>query len=176
VAVWAGVVVTVAAVAVGIWYYVRDDYPFQLTSNEITGLTVNAVLDGRAVSGSIAHPPQDLAQWISSMEKSASDETGPPADTVVTVERSNGPALRLSIDDTYAAASWIGADGSATPPVRLQVNQAFLWYLRGVIDGLANTPHRVTPRQQPAAAGASPAAHPTRAASPTPSGTTGGAP
>lgn len=170
-AVWVGVVATVAAVAFGIWYYVRDDYPFQLTASEITGLTVHGVVAGRPVSGSIAHPPQELAQWISSMEKTSSSGTGAPADTVVTVERSDGPGLRLSIDGTYAAASWIGAGGSVTPPVGLQVNQTFLWYLRGVTDALANIPHHVTPRRTPAASGGSPAAGGVRSASPAPSGT-----
>jgi hypothetical protein len=154
-AVWAGVVATIAAVAFGIWYYVRDDYPLQLTSTEITGLAVRAVTADGPVSGYIAHPPAELAQWVSSMEKVSSD-VAEPVTTTVTIERSDGPALRLAIDGPQAAASWVDADGSATPPVSVQVNQAFLWYLHGVRDALASTSGGMVPRQAPAGAGASP--------------------
>ena len=54
----------------------RDDYPLQLTSTEITGLVVQAVTTDGPVSGYIAHPPVELAQWISSMEKVSSDAAG----------------------------------------------------------------------------------------------------
>ena len=158
-AVWAGVVATIVAVAVGIWYYVRDDYPLQLTSTEITGLAVRAVTAGGPVSGYIAHPPAELAQWVSSMEKVSSD-AAEPVTTTVTIERSDGPALRLAIGGSQGAASWIEADGRATPPVNVQVSQAFLWYLHGVSDALANSSHGVVPRQAPAGTGASPGGSP----------------
>ncbi len=142
--VWVGVALTVALVAIGIWYYVRDDYPFQLTSTEITGLAFRSVTAGQVVSGVVSHPPSELAAWISGMEKETLD-TSQPATAEVTVLRSDGPALRLSIADGHAAASWVYADGHATPPVGLQLNQAFLWYVRGVRDGLDTGVGRVHP-------------------------------
>ncbi len=154
-AVWASVVATIAAVTFGIWYYVRDDYPLQLTSTEITGLAVRAATADGPVSGYIAHPPAELAQWVSSMEKVSSD-TAEPVTTTVTIERSVGPALRLAIGGSQAAASWVYADGHSTPPVSVQVNQELLWYLHGVRDTLASTSHGMVPRQAPAGAGASP--------------------
>lgn len=144
IALWVGVALTVALVALGIWYYVRDDYPFQLTSTEITGLAIRTSVGGHVVSGIVAHPPAELATWVSSMEKETLD-TSQPATMQVTILRSDGPALRLSIAAGHAAASWVDADGHATPPVGLQLNQAFLWYLRGVRDGLATGAGRVRP-------------------------------
>ena len=169
-AVWAGVAATIAAVGVGIWYYVRDDYPLQLTSTEITGLVVRAATSDGVVSGYIAHPPAELAQWVSSMEKDSSEATE-PATTTVTIERSDGPALRLSIGGQQASASWIGPGGSATAPIGVQISQAFQWYLHGVTDALSNG-GRMVPRRTPAGAGASPSP----AASPSPSASPGGTP
>jgi hypothetical protein len=143
-ALWAGVGLTIALVALGIWYYVRDDYPFQLTSTEITGLAFRSSVAGHVVTGVVAHPPPELATWISGMEKVALD-TSQPATIVVTILRSDGPALRLSIADGSAAASWVDVDGRTTPPVGLQLNQAFLWYLRGVRDGVDAGGGRVRP-------------------------------
>jgi hypothetical protein len=143
-ALWVGVGLTIALVALGIWYYVRDDYPFQLTSTEITGLAIRSSVAGHVVSGVVAHPPAELATWISGMEREALDTTQ-PATIEVTVLRSDGPALRLSIADGHAAASWVDADGHVTPPVGLQLSEAFLWYLRGLRDGLDTGAGRVRP-------------------------------
>jgi len=143
-ALWVGVALTVVLVAIGIWFYVRDDYPFQLASTEITGLTFRSVTAGQVVSGVVTHPPAELADWISGMEKVALD-TSRPATTEVTILRSDGPALRLSIAGDQAAASWVDADGHATPPVGVQLSQAFLWYLHGVRDGLQTGAGRVRP-------------------------------
>ena len=60
--------------------------------------------------------------------------------------------------------------GSATPPVSVQVSQAFLWYLHGVSDALANTRRGVVPRQTPEGSGASPGS------SPSPGASSGGTP
>jgi len=165
IALWVGVALTVALVALGIWYYVRDDYPFQLTSTEITGLAYRSVATGQVVSGVVSHPPAELAGWISGMEKETLDTTE-PATAEVTILRSDGPALRLSIADGHAAASWVYADGHATAPVGLQVNEAFLWYLRGVRAGLESGAGRVRPLA-PAAGSPSPSA----SGSPAPNGT-----
>jgi len=165
-------VATIAAVGAGIWYYVRDDYPLQLTPTEITGLVVRAATSDGVVSGYIAHPPAELAQWVSSMEKDSSDVAGAPATITVTIERSDGPALRLSIGGQLAAASWIGPGGSATAPIGVQVNQAFRWYLHGVTDALTNPGRRMVPRSTSAGAGASPSPE----ASPSPGASPGGTP
>ena len=151
IAFWTGVALTLALVAFGIWYYVRDDYPFQLTSSEITGLSYRSDSAHGAVSGYIARPPSELADWISSMEKDSSDQ--PVAvTTVVTITRSDGPALRLSIGGNRGFGSWIGANGTASPPVGVQIGQAFVWYLRGVGDALGAGHQGVAPRQTPGAA------------------------
>ena len=158
---WMGVALTIALVGIGIWYYVHDDYPFQLTPSEITGLSYRSVAAGGAVSGYIVRPPAQLADWISSMEKISSDQSV-PVTTVVTVVRSDGPSLRLSIGGASGFGSWVDVNGAATAPVAVQLGQAFLWYLRGVGDALAASGHAVTPRSTPNADGASPAASPTR--------------
>jgi len=165
-AVWAGVVATIAAVAFGIWYYVRDDYPLQLTSTEITGLVVRAVTADGVVTGYIAHPPAELAQWVSSMEKDSSGADASQATTTVTIERSDGPALRLAIGGQLATASWIGPGGSASAPIGVQVSQAFRWYLHGVTDALVSTNRRMVPRQTGAGTSASPTASPSPGSSP----------
>ena len=160
---WAGVALTIVLVALGIWYYVRDDYPFQITASEITGLSYRSTASGAVVSGYIARPPVELAGWISSMEKDSSDQAV-PVTTVVTIMRSSGPALRLSIGGARGVGRWLDADGVATAPVGVQLGQAFLWYVRGVGDALATGRHGVTPRSTPLAVGASPPSPP--AASP----------
>jgi hypothetical protein len=156
---WTGVALTIALVAFGIWYYVHDDYPFQLTPSEITGLSYRSVTTGGAVSGFIARPPAELADWISSMEKDSSDEPV-PVTTVVTVVRSDGPSLLLYVGGARGYGRWLYADGAETAAVGVQIDQALLWYLRGVGDALAAGGHAVTPRPTPQASGASPATSP----------------
>ena len=157
-------------VGFGIWYYVRDDYPFQLTSSEITGLVVPLGHRGRRRVG-VHRPtrrrssPTGSAAW---RRIRASEAV--PVTTVVTIVRSDGPSLRLAIGGAQGSASWVDADGIATPPVGLQVGQAFLWYLRGVGDALAARA-TASPRRRRAGAGASPAptSSPIAVASPSPS-------
>ena len=48
---WAGVALTIALVAFGIWYYVHDDYPFQLTSDQIAGLAYHSLPTGSPAQG-----------------------------------------------------------------------------------------------------------------------------
>ena len=59
---WAGVALTIALVAFGIWYYVRDDYPFQLSPDQIAGLSYHSVAapgsGAASVSGYISEPPR----------------------------------------------------------------------------------------------------------------------
>jgi len=148
IAFWTGVAATIALVAFGIWYYVHDDYPFQLTSSEITGLSYRSVTAHGAVSGYIARPPSELADWISSMEKDSSDQPV-GVTTVVTVMRSDGPALRLAIGGSRGVGSWIGASGVASTPIGVQLGQALVWYLRGVGDALGAGRRGVMPRAMP---------------------------
>jgi hypothetical protein len=158
-ATWAGVALTIGLVAFGIWYYVRDDYPFQIDTGEITGLVYNSSASGSPVSGYVGRPPGELAEWISGMEKTSVAESSPTT-TVVTIMRSDGPSLRIAIDGSRGYASWVGADGSATPAVGLHLNSPFVWYVRGIGDALATTRHGVTPREAPSATGSSPQASP----------------
>lgn len=154
---WVGVALTIALVAVGIWFYVRDDYPFQIDAGEITGLVYHSVASGTPVSGYVGSPPDELAEWVSGMEKTSVAESS-PATTVVTIVRSDGPSLRIAIEGSRGYASWVSADGTATPAVALHLNPLFVWYVRGVGDVLATTPHGVTPRTAPSATGVSPQA------------------
>ena len=113
---WTGVALTIALVGFGIWYYVHDDYPFQLTPSEITGLSYRSVATGVVVSGYISHPPVELADWISSMEKDSSEQTL-PVTMLVTIVRSDGPSLRLSIGGTRGEeAAEVGASGQQDQP------------------------------------------------------------
>ena len=93
---WAGVALTIALVAFGIWYYVRDDYPFQLSPDQIAGLSYHSVAapgsGAASVSGYISEPPPDLADWVSSMEKDSSDET-----VTVTTVATGGADRRASV-------------------------------------------------------------------------------
>jgi hypothetical protein len=154
---WAGVALTIALVAVGIWFYVRDDYPFQIDASEITGLVYHSVASGSPVSGYVGSPPDELAEWVSGMEKTSVAESS-PATTVVTIVRSDGPSLRIAIDGSRGYASWVSPDGTVTPAIGLHLNASFVWYLRGIGDALATTRHGVTPRVAPSATGASPQA------------------
>ena len=154
---WGAVMLTIVLVGVGIWFYVRDDYPFQIGSSEITGMVYHSVASGRPVAGYVGNPPAELATWISGMEETSTPESS-PATTVVTIVRSDGPSLRIAMDGSRGYASWVSADGTATPAVGLHLNESFVWYVRGVGDAFATTRHGVTPRTAPSATGASPRA------------------
>jgi hypothetical protein len=158
---WAGVALTIALVAFGIWYYVHDDYPFQLTSDQIAGLSYHSVpassVSGSAsgsVSGYISDPPAELADWVSSMEKDSSDETV-VVTTVVTVVQTDGRLLRLFLGGSRGYGRWVEPDGSQSAPVGVQLNQAFVWYVRGVGDALAAS-RQAEPQAPPSASPISP--------------------
>jgi hypothetical protein len=166
---WVGVALTIALVAFGIWYYVRDDYPFQLSSDQIAGLSYHSVPSAGSgmvsVSGYISHPPADLAEWVSSMEKDSSDETV-PVTTVVTVVLTDGRQLRLFLGGSRGFGGWVEPGGSHSAPVGVQLNQPFVWYLQGVGDALAAS-RQVEPQPTPSALPLSPTPSPV-SASPTP--------
>jgi len=159
---WAGVALTIALVAFGIWYYVHDDYPFQLTSDQIAGLSYHSVPTSSSVSGSasgsvsgyISNPPVELAGWVSSMEKDSSDETV-VVTTVVTVVQTDGRLLRLFLGGSRGYGRWVEPDGSQSAPVGVQLNQAFVWYVRGVGDALAAS-RQAEPQAPPSASPISP--------------------
>jgi hypothetical protein len=171
---WAGVALTIALVAFGIWYYVHDDYPFQLTSDQIAGLSYHSVptsssvsgsasgSDSGSVSGYISDPPVELAGWVSSMEKDSSDETV-AVTTVVTVVQTDGRLLRLFLGGSRGYGRWVEPDGSESTPVGVQLNQAFVWYVQGVGDALAASRQaepQVTPSASPASSTPSPTVSP----------------
>ena len=152
---WAGVALTIALVA-GIWYYVRDDYPFQLSSDQIAGLSYHPCrppVRARSRSRVTSRPPADLADWISSMEKDSSDETV-SVTTVATVVLTDGRQLRLYLGGSRGRALGRAQRGQSTP-VGVQFNQPFVWYLQGVGDALAASPS-VEPQPAPTTTSASP--------------------
>jgi hypothetical protein len=163
---WAGVVLTIALVAFGIWYYVHDDYPFQISSDQIAGLSYHSVPTGSSVSGSasgsvsgyISDPPVELADWVSSMEKDSSDETV-PVTIVVTVVQTDGRLLRLFLGGSRGYGRWVEPDGTESTPVGVQLNQAFVWYVQGVGDALAAS-QQAEPQPAPSASPASPTPSP----------------
>ena len=172
---WAGVALTIALVAFGIWYYVHDDYPFQLTSDQIAGLSyhsvptssVSGLASGSAsssVSGYISDPPAELADWVSSIEKDSSDETV-VVTTVVTVVQTDGRLLRLFLGGSRGYGRWVEPDGSESTPVGVQLNQAFVWYVQGVGDALAAS-RQTEPQPTPGASPTSPTQSPTVLPSP----------
>jgi len=151
---WAVVALTVAAVAFGVWYYVRDDYPFQVSAGQITGLTYEAIGPVGTASGVVPSPPADLADWLSTMESESGDQ---PVTIVgvALIHLSDGRALRLELDVSgrTGLGQWISPGGVRSESARVHVGQDLSWYLRGVGDGLG-----------PAA---SPAASATSSSSPT---------
>ena len=169
---WAGVALTIALVAFGIWYYVHDDYPFQLTSDQIAGLSYHSVPTSSSVSGSasgsvsgyISNPPVELAGWVSSMEKDSSDETV-VVTTVVTVVQTDGRLLRLFLGGSRGYGRWVEPAGSQSAPVGVQLNQAFVWYVQGVGDALAAS-RQTEPQPTPGASPTSPTQSPTVSPSP----------
>jgi hypothetical protein len=163
---WAGVALTIALVAFGIWYYVHDDYPFQLTSDQIAGLSYHSMpTDGSgSVSGYISDPPGELAGWVSSMEKDSSDETV-VVTTVVTVVQTDGRLLRFFLGGSRGYGRWVEPDGSESTPVGVQLNQAFVWYVQGVGDALAAR-RQAEPQVTPSASPISPTHSPTVSPSP----------
>ena len=135
---WALVLLTIAAVSFGVWYYLRDDYPFQLTSGEITGLSYQAGASGLVESGTVAAPPAGLADWVSTMEQDASDAPIEPTG-VATIHLADGRSLSLAVD--YAArialGRWVSSSGREGAEVRVHLGQDMAWYLQGVHDGLS---------------------------------------
>lgn len=166
---WAGVALTIALVSFGIWYYVHDDYPFQLSSDQIAGLSYHSMASpstGRvSESGYISNPPADLADWVSSMEKDSSDEAV-PVTTVVTVVLTDGSSLRLYLGGSRGLGQWVEPNGTESTPVGVQLNQPFVWYLKGVGDALGASP-RAEPQPTPSSLPLSPTPSPV-STSPTP--------
>ncbi|HMK91641.1 MAG TPA: hypothetical protein VK576_01460 [Thermoleophilia bacterium] len=160
---WLVVLLTIAAVAFGVWYYVRDDYPFQVTAGEIRGLTYQAGTEGLVFSGTIATPPSDLADWLSSMEQDSSDQPLRPVG-VATVRLVGGRSLRLAVDldARLALGRWVSPGGVEGATTRVHIGQGLAWYLRGVHDGLVERS-----QSGPAATSPSPAGAP-QSASPSP--------
>ncbi len=149
---------TIALVAFGVWYYVHDDYPFQLTSDHIAGLSYHSLPASGSVSTYISDPPAELAGWISSMEKDSSDETV-RVTTVVTVVETDGRLLRLFLGGSRGYGRSVEPDGTESAPVGVQLNQAFIWYVRGVGDALAAN-RQAEPRPAPSAGPSSPTPSP----------------
>jgi hypothetical protein len=149
---WVLVGFTIVGVTLGVWYYVHDDYPFQVSSAEIVGLAYRSSAGDGAVAGYVARPPVELADWISAMEQDSSEETA-PLTTLLTVVLSGGRMLRLNVDldSRHGNGWWLSSDGTPSPAIGVHLSQAFVWYLRGVGAGLAATGPQLEASPTPAA-------------------------
>ena len=163
---WALVALTVAGVAVGVWYYVRDDYPFQVTAAQIGGLSYQVGTSGLVVSGTVSDPPVELADWLSNMEQDASDSPMRPTGVAI-VRLTDGRSLALAVDfeARLGSARWVSASGLEGAPVRVHLGQDLVWYLHGVQDGLGE---RGGTRASVPASQAGPATQSPASESPTP--------
>ena len=127
-------VLTVVAVGIGIWFFVRDEYPFQVGDGDVAAVTYEYRDQNVWVSGTVTDPPDDLAGWISGWERDASGES-PSTDSTVTIILRDGRRLRLNVGGKRGYGSWVGADGRSGPSLGVHFNDAFVWYVRGLGDG-----------------------------------------
>ena len=93
------------------------------------------------------------------MEKDSSDETV-RVTTVLTVVETDGRLLRLFLGGSRGYGRSVEPDGTESAPVGVQLNQAFVWYVRGVGDALA-ADQQAEPQPAPGAGPSSPAPSPT---------------
>jgi hypothetical protein len=127
-------VLTIVIVVGGIWYFVRDEYPFQLVAGDVTGATVES-LAGAKVFGVVPSPPADLAGWVSSSERDSTDMR-PPATMRITIALRDGRLLRLDVGPEVTYGTWLGGEGAAGPPDEIATSHDLYWYLAGVAAGL----------------------------------------
>jgi hypothetical protein len=128
------VILTVVAVVVGVWYFRRDEYPFQFTRDQVVSVRAES-LASPFVAGALAGPAPELAAWISSMERDTSDVPPDPFMRLV-VELSGGRQLRLDVGPDVSLGSWTGGPQAGQPPIRLHTESDLYWYLRGARDAL----------------------------------------
>jgi hypothetical protein len=134
------VVLTVAAVGVGAWFFVRDEYPFQeVGDGDVLALVYARSEASGRVFGYVDDPPADLAVWISRWERDADGEAVSTEDTVTVMLR-DGRRLRLEVGGSRGYASWIGSDGKAGDSFGVHFNEAFVWYVRGLRAGVEAGP------------------------------------
>lgn len=140
-------VLTVAAVVVGAWFYVRDEYAFQeVGDDDVTGLTYEGPTGDGWVYGSIHETPADLPRWIRGWERDTSSESV-TTDVTVTIALADGRAIRVDIGGKRGYATWISAGGAAGKSVAVYLNDGFVRYIEGLGDGLtASSP---TPAASP---------------------------
>jgi hypothetical protein len=131
---WFLLVVTIVAVGVGAWFFVRDEYPFQVES-DIAFLAFEGHGDGGWRYGYVDDPPPELGEWLSSMERDASGDTVTPEEQL-TVVLADGRRLHLIVGGDRGIAHWIAADGTTGPSVPVHIDQRLMWYVRGLAMGL----------------------------------------
>jgi hypothetical protein len=131
---------TVVAVAVGAWFYVRDEYVFQdVGDGDVAGLTYEGPTGDGWARGSVDDPPAELAGWIRGWERDTSGESV-STDITVTIVLSDGRAIRVDAGGTRGYATWIAADGTTGQSLAVHLNDAFVRYVEGVGDGLTAAP------------------------------------
>jgi hypothetical protein len=146
--VWLLVALTVVAVAVGIWFFVRDEYPFNLGPDDVVALTYESHGENGPLFGYVEDPPADLAGWVSLMERDTSGEAV-PVEATVTIMVADGRRLRLEVSGGRATARWVGIDGRPGTPVTVHLDDRLVWYLKGLRVGLESASPPVQRRVEP---------------------------
>jgi hypothetical protein len=164
-------VLTVVGVAVGAWFFVRDEYPFQgVGDDDVVALIYEQQGDDGPVVGYVDDPPDELGGWIRGWERDTSGEAAATS-VLVTVLLRDGRALRLDVggDATQRGyAAWVATDGRPGESLAVHFNDAFIWYLGGLRDGLLENPGPLPGQESPSS---TPAATPTATPAPTPTST-----
>jgi hypothetical protein len=139
-------IATVVLVSVGIWYFLRDEYPFQISQGDIVQVDYETFGSFGSAAGVVPTPP-NLAAWIGGMELNTSGERTDTNAVMVVVLR-DGRSLRLDLGATTAYGTWVtgGQDGDS---VGVDIPKPFRSYLSGLAAGLRAAPRTFTPSSSP---------------------------
>ncbi len=139
-------IATVVLVGVGIWYFLRDEYPFQISEADIVQVDYETFGSFGSAAGVIPTPP-NLAAWIGGMELDTSGERTVTNAVMVVVLR-DGRSLRLDLGATSAYGTWI-TGGREGDRVGVAIPKPFRSYLSGLAAGLRASSRTLTPPSLP---------------------------
>lgn len=128
------VVLSAVVVVVGVWYFRRDEYPFQFTQAQVAAARVESI-KGPVFVGTLATVAPELAAWVGSMERDSSDVPPDPFVRLV-IDLNDGRRLQLDVGLDVSLGSWTAGPDAGEPPIRLDTETDLYWYLRGVSDVL----------------------------------------
>ena len=128
------VVLSVIAVVVGVWFFRREEYPFQFTQDQVVSARVES-LESPGVVGTLASPTPELAAWVGSMERDTSDVRFTPVTRLI-VDLKGGRQLQLDVGPDVSQGRWVAGPQAGQPPIRLDTETDLYWYLRGVVDAV----------------------------------------